>query len=489
MANIPEILGEWMDNGIVYNGELNLVIGGAMRVCLATGRGVYQETIASPFQELTFDEVCEKLGITKPSEFTFYKRFNIFQDLEDYLFDAVLIGHPVFATQSALLIVGTLAAPQYFTPFRNGKVNQFHMMIGESNCGKSNYAKEIDNLLMLATFKNINMGEPPTPQALHKQLAERNFGIIMATESKLSLTASANDASNGVLQKLMNIWASGERIQAHMTKTKDSRVDSVDFPAASMLYQLTNRTFETALLNDDVTHGGFLPRCSWGYAEVGQPRSRRSKQASVPQAVIAKLRRLGQPLTDAIQANENQNNANQNGKEIWLQMTPDRTCLWGNSEKRFLDIQDEYNDKCNYWIRAGYYALASIYGRIPEKVLRHSCLAAIWAQEGPAKEVLEEDLDKALDFELTCLKKFQDLFRTYEKSNEHERVSESLMRLLEKNGGQALASYLRSNIYTKDKNMFDTILGQKEKDGDIVIIKQRPRMVYTRECWEKKNEA
>jgi hypothetical protein len=476
MATVRDILEKSgaFEMGTVYRDELYVDYGGITRIDLLTGRAIRQDYAGMPFRELSFRDLCETLGmpgVELIENFTFYKQFGLLPELEDFVRDYAYIKHESYVTQAALMALSTIAAPYYYSPFRKGKLNEFHLMIGYSNCGKSSYIAAIEEIVSVAMRgADILMGEPQSPEGLHASLVERNFGIISLPEGEKILTARPGDAQAGVLKVLMSCWASNERIVARRTKQTDNSLPTVKCALPTAVLQMVPNDFESALMNKDVIHGGLLARCSWGYSEDEQAKDKRKTLQEIPEHIKQRLLKIATPVWNAVE-NIRITNETRSPKEppYTLQMKREKCVKYNDesAEKYFEDIVDDYTLKSDALRLKGYHALSSILGRMPEKIMRHACLSAIWAHEGVDPAVTREDMEKARDFEECCLAKFEDLFKIYEKSNEHERVAENIDRWVEKEGGEVLINFLRTRVRCSDKSMLDTVIRQKVNDGTL----------------------
>jgi hypothetical protein len=486
MAKTPrEILEEagfLNESSVIHNNELYVRLsnysGGLVKVDLTTGNGCYQpngETdafVSFKFADIgsilkRIDGKGDSIPFEVPQDFVFFKRFNLIPELEDYIDDFVITRHGSFITQTALAVLSAIAAPLYYSPRRKGKLNTFQLMIGPSNCGKGPYWAVADALLAVAMKgQDFTIAEPDSPQGLHASLGEQNCGLLMMSEAEDMVKAESGNSKSGILKKMMSLWASGEKMKN--TRIKVGGLPTVAYPAASALLQMTTAGFENCLLSHEVAHGGFLPRCTCGYAEDVYTRDKRSELVEIPVFVRERLQKIAAPLADALDTLKRYNEENKTAPKAFHRQ-PLKAVAWAeNAEQFFLNYEEECTTRSSFFIREGYDTLSSIHGRMSEKVLRTACLAAIWENEqSPAVTVT--DLEKAIDFEVTCFKRYEDLFRIYEKSSEHERVSEAIDRLLENAGGRITIRVLRKSIRTKDKNMIDTVLNQKKKDGDISI--------------------
>jgi hypothetical protein len=486
MAKTPrgilEEAGFLNESSVIHNNELYVRLsnysGGLVKVDLTTGNGCYQpngETdafVSFKFADIgsilkRIDGKGDSIPFEVPQDFVFFKRFNLIPELEDYIADFVITRHGSFITQTALAVLSAIAAPLYYSPRRKGKLNTFQLMIGPSNCGKGPYWAVADALLTVAMKgQDFTVAEPDSPQGLHAALGEQNCGLLMMSEAEDMIKAEPGNSKAGILKKMMSLWASGEKMKN--TRIKVGGLPTVAYPAASALLQMTSSGFENCLLSHDVAHGGFLPRCTCGYAETAYARDKRSELVEIPPFVAQRLQKIAAPLADALDTVRRHNEDNKTA-QIAFHRQPMKTVAWGDgAEQFFLDYEEECTTRSSFFIKEGYDTISSIHGRMSEKALRSACLSAIWDDE-ISPTVTVEHLQKAIDFETTCFKRYEDLFKIYEKSSEHERVSEAIERLAEKAGGMITVRELRKGIRTKDKNMIDTVLNQKQKDGDITL--------------------
>jgi hypothetical protein len=399
------------------------------------------------------------------------KPFNLIEDLESYILANAQYRHTAFAALNAQMLVSVLAAPEYVSPIRQGKLNQFHLIIGESGCGKNDYLFLIEKILdEVFQTNDWNHGEPQSKSALQMCMVRKNFGSIFLSEGFNFLNSKPGDTTYGCSKLLMNTWASDGSLAELPTKNFDNFTPQVKRPQLCTLMEMIPDDFNEALTNRDVIKGGLIQRCSWAKEDRPLIKTKKNILDDTPEEILSKLRNISTELLLK---------ASQFSKEFdeWVMMPKrppmsprfktvieKKTVHFGEGSEHLFDIiASSYRNLSNEYSE-NYKALSTIYVRSPEKIMRMACGSAIYEQAYESEKVLlPRHLDAAHHFEMAAMEHFRDTFKEYEHANEHERIREKLMQQMAVR--PVRIRDFRRSVSVKDSRVIDTVMNQLKSDG------------------------
>lgn len=440
-------------------------------VNLGTGRTLFWElgwTAHDPI-EISFSDFAQIAGL-EIDAFDFRQLTQLTPDLENYILDYSEFAHSAYATMTAQMIISALVAPWLCSPYKQGKLNQFHILVGGSAVGKNDYINATRALLSQAIGQSEwEHGDPASKQALQYGIYRDNYGILMLSEGANFLNAEKGDLHYGCSKILMDVWSSGGSLVKIPTKKREDSTPRVEHPIINAVMEMVPQDFYECLKNKDVAHGGLLPRCSWALADKDPKRLKKQTRPMVPQDIAQKLFKLSMPLRSQLSEMERERNISFEKKEkiepIFKDMDKE-SIVWGNdAQQRFYEIADEC-DNLRLHNEHSFAILSYIWGRTSERAMRTACCSAAFEQAGSDKIELEKrHLDASFAFEKANVESFRETFKEYNKPEEHDRVREKLTIAVKKR--PVKIRDFRRVCSTKQAGMIDMVIKQMVNDGEI----------------------
>lgn len=433
------------------------------------------------FREWAADNPRCVIDLDDSEDFFFEDAHKLIPDVEQFLLDSSDSRHKNLATSAALLVLSTLLAPIYCSPWKRGKLNLFHCCVAYSGDGKADYLNGLEKIIEQSIGKrDITIAQPGSPEGLLDALGTKNFGIVSLNEGEKLLASCEGTPLNGVLKVLDSLWAN-EKI-----KGKRNRVNSIatiDMGLASVYLQMVPNSFSDVLGNPEVSVGGISSRFSWCFSDKEGRSNNNDQIVEVPESIIKKLKTLSAPLLSAIIENENENENRKLKatplspfKPLPLQFQPDVQVEFEDGAKElFVEWKAEFKAE-NKRYREQYPTLSAMYVRMAEKILRQATLVCVYEQyDKPKKFVTVETLRKVRAFEEYLAKETKQHFKLADAISEHEKVREKVLHLISKNPKGIRRSELRNGIRTKDKTVIDIVIKQLQMDGIIEDVPELGR--------------
>lgn len=450
---------------------------------LATGI-VSSLTPAGAPERIPFFEWAEKNGLDyeQNENFKYASTHDLVPDIEEYILRSADSRHKNLSASAALIILSTLLAPVFTTPWKSGKTNLFHTCVAYSGDGKADYLKAIDRIIFSVLSTDVTIQQPGSPEGLLDALGLYNFGLISLSEGERLLASAEGTPLNGVLKVMDSLWAN-EKIKGK--RNRSSSIASIDMGLASVYLQMVPHSFDAVLTNPEVSVGGISSRFSWCLGDENAESNENELEIVLPDDAIKRLKHLAKPFINAIVHNQNENEQKRQDfkskpfpisfeKEpalIPLQIAPSYQLQFGyGARELFIEWRREFKEETKRW-REKYPTLSSMYIRLAEKILREATLLSAYEQAYEEKKVVTVDaLKRVRSFEEHLISETKDHFRMADASGEHERVREKIIiRLSKLKSGERRAD-LRKNVRTKDKSVFDMVIRQLEIDGIIEDI-------------------